>query len=55
MNIIATSIAIMLAFVDVPLQELSDYKFSEPIYTNYISGRVMGPKPAPYTPLRGED
>ena len=55
MNIIATALLLMLAFVDVPLQELSDYKFSEPIYTNYISGRVMGPKPAPYTPLRGED
>lgn len=48
-------LAAILAFVDVPLRQLSDYRFSIPKYTNYISGKVMGPDPAPYTPLRGED
>ena len=45
----------LLALVDVPIKTFDDYTYTKPIHTNYISGRVIGTKPAPHTPLRGED
>lgn len=47
--------SVLFALVDVPLKTIEDYTYTKPIHTNYISGRVIGTRPAPHTPLRGED
>ena len=38
-----------------PLPSVTDYRFTEPVHTNFIKGRILGPDPEPFSPVRGED
>lgn len=41
--------------IQSPLATLNDYKFTEPVNTNFIQGRILGPNPPSCGPVRGED
>lgn len=51
---VITLAAILLALINVPLTRYGDYTYTKPNHTG-ITGKVMGTRPAPYTPLRIED